>query len=151
MTFCHGDRIRLVTTGDDGLPWIRYGFVGGVAAEGGPVVVMLDGELAGDVVDLSQIEPVTITNIELRLNGADLLTDPDLRHGLVSLWHAEAETAGLEIGGLHAVGDGVRDSNTSWMLAELTSGGEHYVLRAVLAPSTPDVVVVRADEQNRWC
>jgi hypothetical protein len=150
MTFCHGDRIRLVTTGDDGLPWVRYGFVGGVASESGPVVVMLDGELAGDVVDMSLIEPVTITNVELRLNGADLLTDPDLRHGLVNLWHAETETAGLEIEGLHPIGDGVRDSNTSWTLAELTSGGERYVLRAVLAATATDTIVVRADWQNRW-
>ena len=41
--------------GDDGLPLVRYGFVGGVAGERGPVVVMLDGELSGDVIDLDQL------------------------------------------------------------------------------------------------
>ena len=33
------------TTDDDGLPLVRYGFVGGVAERAGPVMVMLDGEL----------------------------------------------------------------------------------------------------------
>ena len=70
MTFSLGDRVRWETTGDDGLPLVRYGFVGGVAGEVGPVVVMLDGELGGDVVDLAQLEPVTITNVELHLDGA---------------------------------------------------------------------------------
>ena len=49
MMFSLGDRVRWATTGDDGLPLVRYGFVGGVAGEPGPVVVMLDGELGGDV------------------------------------------------------------------------------------------------------
>ena len=31
-TFRHGDRIRYETTGDDGFPLVRYGFVGGVTA-----------------------------------------------------------------------------------------------------------------------
>ena len=59
--FSPGDRIRYECTGDDGLPLVRYGFVGGVAASGGPVVVMLDGELGGDVVNLEQVQPVTVT------------------------------------------------------------------------------------------
>ena len=41
-----GDRVRWATIGDDGLPLVRYGFVGGVAGERGPVMVMLDGELS---------------------------------------------------------------------------------------------------------
>ena len=36
------------------------------------------------VVDLSQLAPVTITNVELRLDGAGLLEDPSLRQGLVA-------------------------------------------------------------------
>ena len=51
MTFTQGDRIRYECTGDDGLPLVRYGFIGGVAASGGPLVVMLDGEISGDVVN----------------------------------------------------------------------------------------------------
>ena len=53
--FSHGDRIRYETVGDDGFPLVRYGFVGGSADEGGPVVVMLDGEIGGDVVDVAWI------------------------------------------------------------------------------------------------
>jgi hypothetical protein len=147
--FQHGDRIRLQTTGDDGLPIVRYGFVGGFADQ--RVVVMLDGEIGDDwVVDLSQVEPVSITNVELRLNGADLLEDPSLRQGLVNLWSAEAEDAGLEIGALHCMGSGVRDSSEGYALAELMAGGQQYVLRAVRDDPISDVVRVRADRPNRW-
>ena len=97
MTFGLGDRVRWATMGDDGLPLVRYGFVGGVAGERGPVMVMLDGELSGDVIDLDQLEPVSITNVELHLDGPDLIDDPELRRGLVHLWQAEAEQAGLDV------------------------------------------------------
>ena len=91
MSFGLGDRVRWATTDEDGLPVVRYGFVGGAAGDGGPVVVMLDGELAGEVIDLEQLEPVSITNVELHLDGPDLIDDPNLRRGLVHLWQAEAE------------------------------------------------------------
>lgn len=147
--FQHGDRIRLETTDEDGLPLVRYGFVGGFFDH--RVVVMLDGEIGDDrVVDLSQLEPVTITSVELRLNGADLLEDPALRQGLVNLWSAEAEEAGLEIGALHCMGNGVRDSSEGYALAELMAGGEQYVLRAVRDDAFSDLVRVRADRPNRW-
>ena len=145
----HGDRVRLHTTDADGLPLVKYGFVGGVADQ--RVLVLLDGEFGADaVVDDSQLEPVTITSVELRLRGADLLEDPRLRHGLVNLWSAEAEEAGLEIGALHCMGDGVRDSSEGYCLAELMAGGEHYVLRVVRDSYRSDVVRVRADRPNRW-
>ena len=64
MMYRPGDRVRFETTGDDGWPLIRYGFVGGVAGNGGPVVVMLDGELSGDVVNRAELQPVTITSVE---------------------------------------------------------------------------------------
>jgi hypothetical protein len=83
VSFGLGDRVRWATTDEDGLPVVRYGFVGGAAGERGPVVVMLDGELAGEVIDLEQLEPVTITNVELHLDGPDLIDDPNLRRGLV--------------------------------------------------------------------
>ncbi len=54
----------------DGFPVVKYGFVGGVTGSNGPVVVMLDGELGGDVLDLSQVRPVSITNVELCLAAA---------------------------------------------------------------------------------
>ena len=58
--FRHGDRIRYAATDNDGFPLVRYGFVGGVSSDGGPVMVMLDGELGGDVVDLDTIEQVSL-------------------------------------------------------------------------------------------
>ena len=54
MIFSPGDRVRYECIDDDGLPLVRYGFIGGVAGAGGPVVVMLDGELGGDVVTPSR-------------------------------------------------------------------------------------------------
>ena len=86
MTLSPGDRIRYECTGDDGLPLVRYGFVGGVAGTDGPVVVMLDGELGGDVVNLAEVQPVTVTTVQLCLNGCDLVDEPELRRGLVALW-----------------------------------------------------------------
>ena len=115
------------------------------------VVVMLDGDLKGDtVIALDQLAPVTITNVELRLHGADLLEDPSLRQGLVNLWSAEADQAGLEIVALRCLGTGVRDVvHDGFALAELRSGTHQYVLRAFHGP-TPDIVSVRADEPRLW-
>lgn len=148
MIFSPGDRIRYECVGDDGLPLVRYGFIGGVAGSGGPVVVMLDGELGGDVVNVSQVQHVTITTVELCLHGADLVDQPELRRGLVSLWHAEADTAGLDVDSLHPIGDGECDSSGGWCLADLRAGGDRYVLRAVQLPHEPDVVRVRAEVFN---
>jgi len=146
-----GDRVRIETMADDGLPMVKYGFVGDVTSGGdGPVVVMLDGELGGNAVDLGSVQLVSITNVELCLAGSDLMNEPDLRRGLVALWHAEADTAGLDVDSLHPLGDGLRDSNDSWALAELVAGGEQYVVRAFRLPNEPDVVRVRADRPNRW-
>ncbi|MGB0112917.1 MAG: hypothetical protein WBP59_06825 [Ilumatobacteraceae bacterium] len=147
-TFNQGDRIRYATTGDDGLPLVRYGFVGGFTDEG--PVIMLDGELGGDVVESASVEPVHICNVTLTLGGSDLLHDPSLRQGLVNLWAAEAESAGLQIASLSAIGTGVRDSSEGYALAELSSGGEAYVLRATLCLKQYDAVVVHADRPNRW-
>ena len=79
--FRQGDRVRVETTGDDGFPIVRYGFVGGLTNGEGPVVVMLDGELNGEIVDASEIEPVLLTTVELCLRGTDLVDDPELRRG----------------------------------------------------------------------
>lgn len=145
MTLTPGDRIRYECTGDDGLPLVRYGFVGGVAGTDGPVVVLLDGELGGDVVNLAEVQPVTVTTVELILHGTDLVDEPDLRRGLVSLWHAEADTAGLDIDSLRAMGDGECDSSGCWCLAELHAGDERYLLRAVQLDHEADTVRVRAE------
>lgn len=140
--FQPGDRVRWESLGADGLPMVRYGFVGGSNGDASRVAVMLDGELKGDtVVDCTQLEAVTITNIELRLQGADLLTDPELRQGLVNLWTAEADQAGLEVRSLAYLGSEVFGSSTeSCALAELRSGGQYYILRA-LTPNDGEVCV----------
>jgi len=143
--FSHGDRVRWATTGDDGFPLVRYGFVGRSHGTGGPVVVMLDGELQVDAVDPCQLQPVTVTTVELHLDGDDLLDDADVRPGLVRLWEAEAESAGLDVGEVQRFGDGWSDGRGRWTLAELVSGGRRYVVRAYPAPDDPTVTVVRAD------
>ena len=145
MMFSPGDRIRYECTGDDGLPLVRYGFVGGLAGTGGPVVVLLDGELGGDVVNLAEVQHVTVTTVELVLHGTDLVDEPELRRGLVSMWMAEADTAGLDIDSLHALGDGECDAPGGWCLADLHAGDERYVLRAVQLPHEVDIVRVRAE------
>ena len=141
--FSLGDRVRWSTTGDDGLPLVRYGFVGGVAGAAGPVAVMLDGEIGAEPVDLSQLEPVSITTVALHLDGPDLIDDPELRRGLVNLWQAEAESAGLAVDGIRGLGAGQPDTAESWSLAELSSGGHRYVVRAVRCPQGQ--VCVRAE------
>ena len=146
--FNHGDRVRWATVDDDGLPLVRYGFVGGVTGTNGPVVVMLDGELGGDVINPSEIEPVHMSNVTLILSGTDLLDDPSLRQGLVNLWVAEAETAGLEIVSLNCIGTGVPDSDDGYALAELSSGGDTYVLRATICPHDHESVMLRANPAN---
>lgn len=147
-TFSPGDRIRYETIDDDGFPLVRYGFVGGETGDDGPVVVMLDGELGGDVVDLDKLAPVHIGSVELTLECDGLLDDPSLRQGLVSLWMAEAEDAGLQIAA-HAIGTGVRDSSEGYVLAELSTCDQPYVLRATHRPDR-SAIVVRADRPTRW-
>lgn len=143
MTFQHGDRVRCTSTGDDGWPLVRYGFVRSHLADDEPVVVMLDSEISTEIVEPEEVALVTITSIELRLDGRDLLDDPDLRRGLMPLWQAEAESAGLDVDSV--VHDGRQESSLCWSLASLTSGGVEYVLRALRQSDDPSVVRVRAD------
>ncbi|MDQ3468685.1 MAG: hypothetical protein M3487_02755 [Actinomycetota bacterium] len=143
--FCVGDRVRWATTDGDGLPVVRYGFVGGVASEVGPALVMLDGELAGEVVVLAELEPVSVTTVELHLAGDDLIEDPDLRRGLVHLWQAEAESAGLAVDGVETLGAGRCDDGRHWSLAEMSTGGDRYVVRAMRSPLDPAIVCIRAE------
>lgn len=143
--FSVGDRVRWATTDDDGLPLVRYGFVGGVAGEVGPAMVMLDGELGGEVIVLDELEPVSVTTVELHLAGDDLIEDPDLRRGLVHLWQAEAESAGLAVDVIESLGEGRCDDGRHWSLAEMTTGGDRYVVRAMRLAVEPDVVCIRAD------
>jgi hypothetical protein len=109
-------------------------------------MVMLDGELSGDVIDLDQLQQVSITNVELHLDGPDLIDDPDLRRGLVHLWQAEAEQAGLDVDRMECLGTGQQLPDQSWSLAALTSGGEQYVVRALRDQADPEVVLIRAEQ-----
>lgn len=150
-SFRPGDRIRYETVDDDGFPLVRYGFVGGETNGGsGPVVVMLDGELGGDVVEIDELAAVHIGSVTLTLDGRDLLDDPSLRQGLVNLWQAEADEAGLQIAALHRIGTGVRDSSESYVLAELSACDQQYVLRAMACPERDDAVLVAATIPNRY-
>ena len=147
--FQAGDRVRWASLGDDGFPIVRYGFVRGADGDRSRVAVMLDGELKGDtMVDLDQLEPVTITNIELHLQGSDLLDDPSLRQGIVNLWAAEADQAGLEVRSLEYLGHKGwgSSSDEGCALAELRAGGAHYILRAL--PRTDDTICVRAEHPH---
>lgn len=143
--FTHGDRVRWCTLGDDGLPLVRYGFVGGVNGSGGPVTVMLDGELKGNAIDADQLEPVSVTTVELHLDGDDLLGDAQLRPALVGLWEAEAESAGLDVDTVEHFGHGWCDELGRWTLAALVSGGQRYLVHAHPSPADPEVAVIRAD------
>jgi hypothetical protein len=145
-----GDRIRVRSVGDDGLPMVRYGFVGSLTGPSGPVVVMLDGELGGDVLPLDEVELVTVENVELHLHGDDLLSDPDLRRGLVGMWRAEADLAGIAVDTVTCMGDGMADTCDSFALAELMTGGDQFVVRVLRDPATPGQICVRADRPMRW-
>lgn len=142
--FQPGDRVRWESLGEDGFPVVRYGFVGGTNGDHTRVVVMLDGDLKGDtVVDRDQLEAVTISNLELRLRGTDLITDPALRQGLVNLWTAEADQAGLEIREVVPIedGDGV-SLGDGYTLARIRAAGRHWELRAECDSLVDDAVRV---------
>lgn len=141
--FSHGDRVRWESIGEDGLPLVRYGFVGS-EIQPDAVVVLLDGELKSGAVDAGQLEPVSVSTVVLRLDGQDLLGDAELRAGLVRLWLAEAESAGLDVGDVQSFGDGWSDDRGCWTLGELTTAGERYLVRADTDPSSPDAIHVHA-------
>ena len=143
--FQPGDRVRWLTTGDDGLPITRYGFVGGLNGDHTRVAVMLDGHLKGDtVIPQGELAPVEIGTVELHLYGADLLADPSLRQGLVSLWEAEADQAGLEIAQVRCLGTGVREFESSFALAEVMALGRAWVLVAMPDRAAPEMICVKA-------
>jgi len=143
MNYQPGDRVRWQTIGDDGLPLIRYGFVG-AGVHNGEVRVMLDGELKGNkVLPADDLAHVHVTNIELRVAGSDLLADPALRQGLVHLWSAEADEAGLDLGAIvylpHAP---VGADRAPVPLAKIEAGGVEYVLQA--CPARNDAIFLKA-------
>lgn len=150
MRFENGDRVMRRTIGDDGFPVTSYGTVGGAVVPNGPVVVMFDDVLGGDVVDPGDVDIVLMTTVELQLTGVDLADDPDLRRGLASMWLAELERAGLTADAWFVLGAGLRDSSDTWALAEVRAHGATYIVRVHTNPNEPGVVRVRADQPNRW-
>ncbi len=148
--FRQGDRVRYATTDDNGFELVRYGFVGAVSALGA-VIVLFDDELGGDAVNADQLELVDICSVTLKLTGSDLLDDPILRPGLVNLWRAEADDAGLEISDLHPIEVDVseRDATGEMRLANITTADHQYTLRAMRCP-IEDAVILRCERANHW-
>ena len=147
MMYRPGDRVRFETTGDDGWPLIRYGFVGGVSGNGGPIVVMLDGELSGDVVNRSELQPVTITSVELLLRGADLIDDPDC----AAVWSRCGMPRPTRRGSMSTnctrSATGSASPMRAGRLAELMTADQHYIVRAIQLPNEPEIIRVRAESR----
>ena len=98
MSFVAGERICARTTCDDGFPIVRYGTVNAVVAANGPLIVVFDDDMGANLVDLSEVEILSITSISLVLSGVDLADDPDLqsprgRAARVLLWLMEQDQA----------------------------------------------------------
>jgi hypothetical protein len=145
MIYRLGDRVRWATTDGDGLPLVRYGFVRATSDPVGPVAVMFDGELGAEPVAPDQLEAVTITTLDLCLDGDDLLEDSELRRGLAPLWQAEAEDAGLDVVGVVVFNGDAPNVNGVWTLAHFTSGGERYALKAARTNRQSCVIRVHAE------
>jgi hypothetical protein len=148
--FRPGDRVRWDTTDNDGLPRVHYGHVAGPADSSGRIAVMFDDLLPGTtVVTMDALIIVEVTTVVLYLDAGDLLDDPSLRQALVNMWLAEADAAGLSMSDITHLRTGVRDTIAmAYALAEVTSGGQLYVLRAGTEPDGR--VGVRADLPRRW-
>ena len=63
MNFVAGERICARTTCDDGFPIVRYGTVNAVVAANGPLIVVFDDDMGANLVDLSEVEILSITSI----------------------------------------------------------------------------------------
>ena len=150
MSFAAGERICARTTCDDGFPIVRYGTVNEVVTTNGPLLVVFDDDIGSNLLDLSEVEILSITSISLVLSGVDLADDPDLRQGLFALWQAEAASADIQIDAVYLLGAGLRDSNDTWALAEVHSGGETYVVRVHTDPNAANDVTLRADLPRQW-
>ena len=148
--FRPGDRVRWDTTDNDGLPAVHYGHVAGSPGLTGRVSVMFDDLLPSTTtVAIEELIVVDVTTVVLSLDAGDLLDDPSLRQALVNMWLAEADAAGLSMGDITHLRTGVRDTIAmAYALAEVTSGGQRYVLRAGTEPGGR--VCVRADLPRRW-
>jgi hypothetical protein len=141
-----GDRVRVSNLGDGGLPEVRYGWVESVDRL--RATVLFDGEITPEQVHLGTVQPVEVTTVQLVLPGRDLLDDEELRSGLVKMWQAEADLAGLAVDTLQAFGVGMAIAVAKFELGEVIAGGEAYVLVAGLAKSDHPTVYVRAEHRS---
>ena len=151
MNWQPGDRVRVSHDDSDGLPEYLYGFIEELSEASDAAVVLLDDEIRPVRVRLSDLAPIGITTVELSLDSHDLCRSLDAdaaqRKGLVSMWQAEADQAGLaveRIVPLGADGSGLHDDIDGWSLAEVHAGGEHFLLRATCQGPDRDVVHLRA-------
>lgn len=153
MNLRGGERVRVRTVDDEGIPIVRYGTVASDHRGPGPVPVLFDDLAGGDLVDISEVTRVDFDTVELHMSGTDLLDDQQLRSGLATMWCAEARLAGLTVNALFPMGDdghGVSDQHGGWMLAEFTVHGTAHVVRATPIPDAAATVVVRADRVDHW-
>lgn len=139
-----GDRVRVSQVGEGGLPEVRYGWV--ERLDGLHAVVLFDGELGAEIVHLGTVQPVEVTTVQLVLAGRDLLDDPELRRGLVKMWQAEADLAGLDVDAMSDYGEGSQTTNGRFALGEVMAGGSAYLLIAGLSPTEHPSVFVRAEQ-----
>ena len=136
--------MRVSQLDEGGIPEVRYGWV--ESAEGLHAVVLFDGDLGAEVVHLGTVQPVEVTTVQLVLAGRDLLDDPELRRGLVKMWQAEADLAGLDVDALSDYGDGSPAGAGKFALGEVMAGGSAYLLVAGLSPTDHPSVCVRAEQ-----
>ncbi|MEZ5217691.1 MAG: hypothetical protein R2715_14175 [Ilumatobacteraceae bacterium] len=138
--------MRVTQLDDSGFPAIRYGWVEEVDRL--YAAVLFDGEIRTEHVHLGSIQPVEVTTVQLVLSGEDLLDDPGLRSGLVHMWQAEADLAGLAVDTLRSFGEGLANHAGRWELGEVVAGGAMFVLVAGLSPSHQPTVFVRAEPRS---
>lgn len=146
-----GDRVRVRRFDPDGLPEFRYGFIEDLITDRSLAVVLLDDDLRPTSVAIGDLAPIGITTVELCLDSTDLCStidhDPTERRGLVSMWQAEADQAGLAIERVVPLGPdgaGLHDDLDGWSLAEIHAAGEIHLLRATCQRPDIDVIHLRA-------
>ncbi len=155
-----GDRVRVRRTDGDGIDHMVYGYLDRIDHEKGYAFVFVDDELRASHCVLGDVDPVEIITVEVRFDSSELCLalahNPPLRRGLVFMWQAEAELAGISVERLEFLGDdgnGLHDHVDSWALASLMAGGEQFWLRMwtrVPTPDSPDGFVRVCAEPQHW-
>lgn len=155
-----GDRVRVRRTDGEGLGHVVYGYLDRVDAEKGYAFVFVDDELRASHCVLHDVDAVEIGNVEVRFDSSELCLalahNPHLRRGLVFMWQAEAELAGISVERLEFLGhdgNGMHDHVDSWALASLVAGGESFWLRMwtqIPTQQSPEGFVRVCAEPQHW-